>query len=90
MGPSGAGKSTILDILSKRTPTSEGSVSIFSIDVCLLCSRRELMNHDVAQVSVNGDDRVNMTSLASYVEQSDALLGVLTVQETIGFAARLR
>ena len=31
-----------------------------------------------------------MRSLASYVEQSDALLGVLTVQETITFAARLR
>lgn len=31
-----------------------------------------------------------MTELASYVEQSDALLGVLTVEETIRFAARLR
>ncbi|KAI0048707.1 P-loop containing nucleoside triphosphate hydrolase protein [Auriscalpium vulgare] len=33
--------------------------------------------------------KADMTSLASYVEQSDALLGVLSVQETIGFAARL-
>lgn len=31
-----------------------------------------------------------MRSLASYVEQNDALLGVLTVQETIYFSARLR
>lgn len=44
----------------------------------------------ISQVSVNGDDRVNMKDLAAYVEQDDALLGVLTVQETIRFAARLR
>lgn len=31
-----------------------------------------------------------MSALAAYVEQSDALLGVLTVHETIRFAARLR
>ncbi|KLO14790.1 P-loop containing nucleoside triphosphate hydrolase protein, partial [Schizopora paradoxa] len=31
----------------------------------------------------------DMSSLAAYVEQSDALLGVLTVQETIRYAARL-
>lgn len=31
-----------------------------------------------------------MSSLAFYVEQDDALLGVLTVKETINFAARLR
>lgn len=39
---------------------------------------------------VNGDESVDMRNLASYVEQSDALLGVLTVQETVRFAARLR
>ena len=31
-----------------------------------------------------------MAAVASYVEQSDALLGVLSVRETIRFAARLR
>ena len=31
-----------------------------------------------------------MSSLAFYVEQDDALLGVLTVEETIKYAARLR
>ena len=31
-----------------------------------------------------------MKALASYVEQSDALLGVLSVQETLYFSARLR
>lgn len=65
MGPSGAGKSTILDVISKRTAATSGSVT------------------------VNGDPGADMSSLASYVEQSDALLGVLTVRETIQYAARL-
>lgn len=39
---------------------------------------------------VNGEEDVKMSDLAAYVEQSDALLGVLTVKETIRFAARLR
>ena len=39
---------------------------------------------------VNGEPGVDMTALASYVEQSDALLGVLSVRETVRFAARLR
>lgn len=39
---------------------------------------------------MNADPDADMAALASYVEQSDALLGVLTVQETITFAARLR
>lgn len=42
------------------------------------------------QITVNGNENVEMSSLASYVEQNDALLGVLSVQETITFAARLR
>jgi ABC-type multidrug transport system ATPase subunit len=42
------------------------------------------------QVTVNGDPGADMGALAAYVEQSDALLGVLTVRETIRFAAGLR
>ena len=33
---------------------------------------------------------LDMSSLAFYVEQDDDLLGVLTVEETIKYAARLR
>ena len=44
----------------------------------------------VSQIAVNGEERISMKELAAYVEQDDALLGVLTVQETITFAARLR
>lgn len=39
---------------------------------------------------LNGEEAFDMKALASYVEQSDALLGVLTVEETIYFSARLR
>ncbi|KAH9935192.1 P-loop containing nucleoside triphosphate hydrolase protein [Epithele typhae] len=41
------------------------------------------------KVLLNGEDDFDITSLASYVEQSDALLGVLTVKETLYFSARL-
>lgn len=38
------------------------------------------------QISTPGE----MTHLSSYVEQADALLGVLTVEETFLYSARLR
>ncbi|KAH9935196.1 P-loop containing nucleoside triphosphate hydrolase protein [Epithele typhae] len=40
-------------------------------------------------VSLNGEKNFDIKPLASYVEQSDALLGVLTVKETLYFSARL-
>lgn len=91
MGPSGAGKSTILDIIARRTPPSAGTVSSvvgggsFSSHAAV-----SLLPAFYPQITVNGEEGVDMSALASYVEQDDALLGVLTVQETIRFAARLR
>jgi ABC-type multidrug transport system ATPase subunit len=41
------------------------------------------------QVTVNGSSNYSTEDLFSFVEQDDALLGVLTVRETIAFAARL-
>jgi ABC-type multidrug transport system ATPase subunit len=38
----------------------------------------------------DGTAEFNMRTIATYVEQDDALLGVLTVAETVTFAARLR
>ncbi|KAI0031344.1 P-loop containing nucleoside triphosphate hydrolase protein [Vararia minispora EC-137] len=40
-------------------------------------------------VSLSGSGGADLKSLTSYVEQSDALLGVLTVEESLYFAARL-
>ncbi|KAI0315703.1 P-loop containing nucleoside triphosphate hydrolase protein [Amylostereum chailletii] len=84
MGPSGAGKSTLLDILSKRTPHSTGTASYLRLNFKLS------LTLSLVQITVNGTVNANMSALASYVEQSDALLGVLTVQETLYFSARLR
>ncbi|KAG9015259.1 hypothetical protein FRB95_010725 [Tulasnella sp. JGI-2019a] len=55
-----------------------------------LLARRTLPDiGDGGKMTVNGEEGVKMADLAAYVEQSDALLGVLTVKETIRFAARL-
>ena len=42
-------------------------------------------------VSINGSEAspITLRSVSSYVEQEDALIGSLTVRETLDFAARL-
>jgi hypothetical protein len=42
------------------------------------------------QITFDNSTAFSMRDLCSHVEQSDALLGVLTVEETLRFAARLR
>lgn len=83
MGPSGAGKSTFLDVLSRRSHATEGTVS--KSPLCI-----QLQNLTLFQITVNGSEAADMRALSAYVEQDDALLGVLSVKETIQFAARLR
>ncbi|KAH8091409.1 P-loop containing nucleoside triphosphate hydrolase protein [Cristinia sonorae] len=70
------------EMLAVMGPSGAGKSSILDI-----ISRR--VQPSSGNVCVNGNDSPNMSELASYVEQSDALLGVLTVRETIQFAARL-
>ncbi|GAA5834755.1 hypothetical protein JCM3766R1_003228 [Sporobolomyces carnicolor] len=41
------------------------------------------------EVTINGSTEFSTQELFSFVEQDDALLGVLTVRETVAFAARL-
>ncbi|TCD65881.1 hypothetical protein EIP91_002041 [Steccherinum ochraceum] len=75
----------ILDRVSGKVSAGEmlaGKSSILDV-----ISRRTVAQQGL--VTVNGDPTADMSKLAFYVEQDDALLGVLTVEETIRFAARL-
>ncbi|CAN6337758.1 unnamed protein product [Urochloa humidicola] len=74
VGPSGAGKSTLLRILSGRGTGSEISAK-------------------PGTVSLNGHavtSRARLRRLCGFVTQDDNLLPLLTVRETILFAARFR
>ena len=42
------------------------------------------------QIYLNGSAEFDMKRTLSFVEQDDALFGVLTVRETVSYAARLR
>lgn len=45
---------------------------------------------DLVQILLNGVANFDMRRTVCFVEQNDALLGVLTVRETVAYAARLR
>lgn len=57
--------------------------------LCVLYLRYYHISND-GQISFDEDSKFNMRDLAQYVEQDDALIGVLTVRETVVFAAKLR
>ncbi|KAJ0116349.1 hypothetical protein J7T55_007328 [Diaporthe amygdali] len=80
MGPSGCGKTTLLNVLAGRhspassiTPTTTKGPKV------------------AGTVRVNGTipQPTTLRRLARFVEQEDALLGSLTVRETLTFASRL-
>jgi ABC-type multidrug transport system ATPase subunit len=73
MGPSGCGKTTLLNVLARRAAASGSSAKVGG------------------DCYVNGAklDTETFERITSYVEQEDALIGSLTVQETLEFAADL-
>ncbi|KAG8885259.1 hypothetical protein FRB97_001705 [Tulasnella sp. 331] len=73
------------EMLAVMGPSGAGKSTMLD----LLARRTDADIGDGGKIMVNGETDVDMSDLAAYVEQSDALLGVLTVKETIRFAARL-
>ena len=88
MGPSGAGKSTFLDLISKRSASANKDSSVCS--ACIIVQGSGLQHRMFPQITFDGASDFDMRMVASYIEQDDALLGVLTVHETVEYAARLR
>lgn len=69
-------------------PSGSGKTTLLNV----LAHRNPGIKLDVVgNVEVNGSiiSDVNLQSISSYVEQEDALVGSLTVRETLDFAARL-
>lgn len=74
MGPSGCGKTSLLHVLASR-PTGGGAAAA----------------HVAGTVRINGAEpsKAAARRAGRFVEQDDALIGALTVRETLGFSARL-
>ncbi|CAK5270888.1 unnamed protein product [Mycena citricolor] len=88
MGPSGAGKSTLLDLMAFRKPALEGA----SVrEVAGSSPPAQQVDIHRRQISLNGEplSATKMQKMSTFVEQEDALLGVLTVRESVTYALRL-
>lgn len=69
-------------------PSGSGKTTLLNV----LSHRQSASGLEVsARVTVNGSvvSRQSLQGISSYVEQEDALIGSLTVRETLSFAARL-
>lgn len=69
-------------------PSGSGKTTLLNV----LARRNPGTRLDVTgSVNVNGASisDIDLQSISSYVEQEDALIGSLTVRETLDFAARL-
>lgn len=88
MGPSGCGKTTLLNVLSGRQPTTASTTSSITTTAKKAASKGPKAT---GTVRVNGTVPAPATlrRLSRFVEQEDALIGSLTVRETLSFASRL-
>lgn len=87
MGPSGCGKTTLLNVLAGRQPTTNSSSTITS----KAAAKTTKGPKATGEVRVNGTipQPTTLRRLSRFVEQEDALIGSLTVRETLTFASRL-
>jgi ABC-type nitrate/sulfonate/bicarbonate transport system ATPase subunit len=83
------GKSTLLDLMAFRKTPLEGASVSFPFHLKKIPS---FMMIDLPQVNLNGKTlgARSMQQMSTFVEQEDALLGVLTVRESVSFALRLQ
>jgi ABC-type lipoprotein export system ATPase subunit len=80
MGSSGAGKSTLLDVLANRktTGTITGEINVFT------GTEKEGGGYHYRP------EEAEIATLSAYVMQDNVHIGILTVRETLYFAAELR
>ncbi|KAI7774246.1 hypothetical protein LA080_009046 [Diaporthe eres] len=85
MGPSGCGKTTLLNVLAGRQPTTNNTASTIT------APKTSKGPKATGTVRVNGTapPPATLRRLSRFVEQEDALIGSLTVRETLSFASRL-
>ncbi|BGP16998.1 hypothetical protein JCM10213v2_005007 [Rhodosporidiobolus nylandii] len=69
------------ELLAVMGPSGAGKSTFLDA----ICKRTSVQG----EVTVNGSSSFTVSELFSFVEQDDALLGVLTVRETVSFAAHL-
>lgn len=94
MGPSGCGKTTLLNVLAGRQPTTNNinsSSSSTAAAAANIKSKASKGPRATGTVRVNGTvpQPTTLARLSRFVEQEDALIGSLTVRETLTFASRL-
>lgn len=76
------------NVLALMGPSGSGKTTLLNV----LAHRTSSMAGDIqGEILVNGHvtDQTTIRQVSSYVEQEDAMIGILTLRETIDFAARL-
>eukprot|EP01063_Lacrimia_lanifica_P013979 TRINITY_DN2059_c0_g1_i2.p1 TRINITY_DN2059_c0_g1~~TRINITY_DN2059_c0_g1_i2.p1 ORF type:complete len:665 (+),score=234.96 TRINITY_DN2059_c0_g1_i2:110-1996(+) len=76
LGPSGSGKTSLLSILSGLRPPTRGSI--------------HFNGREKAHSTVFSGDVMGYRGNAAYVQQTDALIGSLTVRQTLRYAGKLK
>jgi ABC-type multidrug transport system ATPase subunit len=88
MGPSGCGKTTLLNVLAGRQPTNNSSSTTTAANITSKASKGPKATGTV-RVNDTTPQPTTLRRLSRFVEQEDALIGSLTVRETLSFASRL-